>query len=148
LKTELLVKTPFSPDRVSGVTDQSGNRPSEYLANIVDFLQRAKAHGIYAGIVSEFIPDTGTYADFPRSDSAGSTNVYFLTRAGVEANARFLADFVGELIRQRVLLDAIWAHEPWEEAYLLADAAPFTWTSGSFTSANGTPKPTRDEKPV
>jgi hypothetical protein len=74
--------------------------------------------------------------------------VYFLTRAGVEANARFLADFVGELIRQRAPLDAIWAYEPWEEAYLLADAAPFTWTSGSFTSANGKPKPTRNEKPV
>jgi len=63
--------------------------------------------------------------------------VYFLTRPGVEASARFWADFVRELIRQRAPLDAVWAYQPWEEAYLLTDAAPFTWTSGSFTSANG-----------
>jgi hypothetical protein len=72
-----------------GVTDQSGELSPAYVANIVDFLQRAKAHGIYVALVADFIPDTGIYADFPRSDSAGSSNVYYLTRAGVNATARF-----------------------------------------------------------
>ena len=119
--------------------DPAGGLSPAYLANVVDFLSRAKADGIAVVIASSWLPAFGGYnemlgACYPQFDDINLTN---LSACGVSTVAKFYQDFVQGLINAGAAIDAIFAYEIWDEYYYNATAAPLTSTSGTVTAANG-----------
>jgi hypothetical protein len=112
-----------------------------YIANVVDFLRRAKNHGIFVLLTSEWLPPNTTYADdlaSVRYEWFNDINVLMLSPQGVVAQQHFWTDFVKELLRQKAPTDNIFAYELWNEAFVVSDQPPFSLTSGRVTTANGT----------
>jgi Cellulase (glycosyl hydrolase family 5) len=111
-----------------------------YIANVVDFLRRAKNHGIFVLLTSEWLPPNTTYADdlaSARGDWFNDINLLMLSPQGVVAQQHFWTDFVKELVRQKAPTDAIFAYELWNEAFVVSDQPPFSLTSGRVETANG-----------
>jgi hypothetical protein len=119
----------------------TGSLRRAYIANVVDFLRRAKSHGIFVLLTSEWLPPNTTYSDelsTVRYDWFNNINVLMLSPQGVAAQQHLWTDFVKELVRQDAPLDAIFAYELWNEAVVLSDQPPFSLTGGQVTTANGT----------
>jgi hypothetical protein len=111
-----------------------------YIANVVDFLRRAKNHGIFVLLTSEWLPPNTTYADdlaSARGDWFNGINLLMLSPQGVVAQQHFWTDFVKELVRQQAPTDNIFAYELWNEAFVVSDQPPFNLTSGRVATANG-----------
>ncbi|MGE5123605.1 MAG: cellulase family glycosylhydrolase [Acidobacteriaceae bacterium] len=120
-------------DPVSGLSDG-------YVANISDFLQRAKEHGIFAIITADGEPGTPYYVrllDTTWSENFGGNNKNYLTGGGVLVAREFWQDLVEELKAQNAPLDAILAYELRNEMFFDSDAPPLSFSSGSFKTANG-----------
>jgi hypothetical protein len=118
----------------------TGAISSSYVANLVDFLGRARAHGVFVILTAEWLPSGAVYdaiAASIRRDWFDNINLIFLTRQGVEMSARFWRDLIRELVRQNAPLDAILAYSLWNEAHVTFDNPPFTLSSGYVTTANG-----------
>lgn len=113
---------------------------SAYVANVVDFLGKARARGIQVIVVAEGVPSGTSYADEvaggATAEFAGE-NVQYLTAAGVGANAAFWSALVQRLTGQPVLRETILSYELRREAYFRSDQAPLTLASGAVTPANG-----------
>jgi hypothetical protein len=118
--------------------DPTGGPSSAYVANVVDFLQRARAHGLSVMFTTQWLPAFGGYAancpQYPQFDDANLRN---LCPGGVVANVTFWQDFVQALIQKNAPMDAIFAYELTNEHYYNVSAAPLSWTSGMITTANG-----------
>jgi hypothetical protein len=126
---------------VACAADPIGGRlRAAYFSNVVDFIRRAKAHGIYVMLGTQFIVDRTVYQDFinaqPR-DLVDNVNLILLTEGGIRAYATFWADVVRELRRQGAPLDAIFAYEVWDELSLDSRYKPLTLSSGAFRAPNG-----------
>jgi hypothetical protein len=120
------------------IGDPAGGFSSAYLANLVDFLQRARAHGTYVMITTQWLPAFGGYAaNCPQFPQFSDANLRNLCSGGVAANVKFWQDFVQALIQQSAPLDAVFAYEFTNEHYYNSSAAPLSWTSGTITTANG-----------
>ena len=118
----------------------TGRLRTAYIANVVDFLRRAKSHGIFVLLTSEWLPVNTVYtADLAsvRSDMFNNINVNMLSPEGAVAERHLWTDLVKELVRQRAPLDTILAYELWNEACLVANEPPFTLRTGQVTTANG-----------
>jgi hypothetical protein len=107
-----------------------------YMANVVDFLRRARAHGISVVIVGGWLPDAygRLIRPHPRVENV---NLLYLTRDGVDLTARFWRDVVRELLRQRAPLEAILAYDLRNEPYFTDVAPPFSLASGVLRAPNG-----------
>jgi hypothetical protein len=121
------------------IGDTNGGLSTAYIANVVDFLQRAKAHNIAVVFASSWLPAYGGFAEalgpcYPQFDDINLTN---LSSCGIKATRMFFQDFVRALISNKAPLDAIFAYEVWDEYYYLSTAAPLNATSGMITAANG-----------
>jgi hypothetical protein len=120
------------------IGDPSGGLSSGYVGNVVDFLQRARAHGIYVIITSEWLPAFGGYdlscPQFPMFDDV---NLFHLCAGTVTTTVRFWHDFVSSLIAKGAPMQAILAYELVNEYYYNSAAAPLSLTSGAVTAANG-----------
>jgi hypothetical protein len=126
---------------VACAADPIGGRlRAAYFSNVVDFIRRAKAHGIYVMLGTQFIVERTVYQDFinaePR-DLVDNVNLILLTEGGIRAYATFWADVVRELRRQGASLDAIFGYELWDELSLDSRYKPFTLSSGTFRAPNG-----------
>jgi len=120
-------------DPVSGLLDG-------YIANIADFLQKAKSHHIYVIVTADGEPGSPYYnrlLDTTWSENFGGNNKSYLTGGGVLVGRQFWQDLVAELKAQNAPLDAILAYELRNELFFDSDAAPLSFSSGSFTTANG-----------
>lgn len=118
----------------------TGSLRVEYVANVVDFLRRAKNHGIFVLLTSEWLPpDTKYSADLAsvRFDWFNNINVVMLSPEGVAAERHLWTDLVRELLRQHAPIDAIFAYELWNEACLVKNELPFSLAAGRVTTANG-----------
>jgi hypothetical protein len=94
------------------IGNPAGGLSSAYLANLVDFLQHAKNHGIYVILTIDWIPLVGGYEDdFSGCNDFNDYNTLNLCAGGVKANNRFFHDLVQDLIAQQAPLDAIFAYE-------------------------------------
>jgi hypothetical protein len=113
---------------------------SAYIANVVDFLTKARARGIQVILVGEGVPVGTSYADQVSSgasaDFAGE-NLHYLTAGGVAGNAAFWTALVQRLTAQSALRETILAYELRREAHFRADVAPLSLASGTVTAANG-----------
>ena len=111
-----------------------------YIANLVDFLRRAKSHGVFVLLTNEWIPPYTTYANdlaTARRDWFDDVNLLMLSPQGIAAQRHLWMDLVRALIRQDAPMDAILAYELWNEAVVVSDKPPFSLTTGRVTAANG-----------
>jgi hypothetical protein len=118
----------------------TGSLRVAYIANVADFLRRAKNHGIFVLLTSEWLPPNTRYsADLAsvRSDWFDNINVVMLSPEGTAAEKHLWTDVVLELQRQHAPIDAVFAFELWNEACLVADEPPFSLSAGHVTTANG-----------
>ncbi len=123
----------------STIGDPAGGLNSAYIANVVDFLRRAKAHSIGVVTASSWLPAFGGFSQalggcYPQFDDINLTN---LSSCGITATKTFFQDFVQALINAGAPMDAIFAYEIWDEYYYNSIAAPLNATSGTITAANG-----------
>jgi hypothetical protein len=119
---------------------RTGSLRTAYIANLVDFLRRAKNHGVFVLLTNDWLPPNTTYvsdlADV-RREWFDDVNVLFLSPQGIVAQRHLWTDLVKALLRQNAPTDAIFAYELWNEANVLSDKAPFSLTAGRVTAANG-----------
>ncbi|MGE5124398.1 MAG: discoidin domain-containing protein [Acidobacteriaceae bacterium] len=111
-----------------------------YIANVADFLRKADAHHIYVILTTDGEPSTPYYfklLDTTWSENFGGNNKSYLTGGGVLVAKQFWQDLVAALRAQDAPLDAILAYELRNELFFDADAAPLSFSSGSFTTVNG-----------
>lgn len=120
--------------------DPSGGLSSEYVSNLVDFLVKAKANGIYVILEPGDIPATGGYIEILDTtwslDFAGNS-ASFLRAGGVRAHIQRWQDLISELVLQDAPLDAILAYDLYNEAFFESNLPPFTLTTGKVTTAGG-----------
>lgn len=120
--------------------DPAGGLLDGYIANVADFLRKAKSHGIYVILTIDGEPGTSYYfnlLDSTWSEDFGGTNKNILTGGGILVGKEFWQDLIDELLRQNAALDAIFAYELRNELFFESNATPLSYTSGSFKTANG-----------
>jgi len=118
--------------------DPAGGPSAAYIANVADYLQRARTHAIYVIFTTQWLPNFGGYAaNCPQYPAFSDANLRNLCPGGVVANIKFWQDFVLALIKDNAPLDAVFAYELTNEYYYHIAAAPLSWTSGTITTANG-----------
>jgi len=119
---------------------RTGEISPSYVANLVDFLRRAKKHDVLVMLTAEWLGAGAKYdaiAAGIRRDWFDNVNLVFLSPQGVQMSTLFWQGLIGELVRQRAPLDAIFAYSLWNEAAVTAASPPFTLASGRVTTANG-----------
>jgi hypothetical protein len=126
--------------RAACIGDAVRGISAPYVANVVDFLRRAKAAGIFVILTIDWLPPRTRYdqlmATEPRTH-VDSFNVNFLTNGGVRANADFWRDVATELVRQGAPTDYLLGYELRNEAAFDGEAKPFTLESGQLGTPNG-----------
>jgi Cellulase (glycosyl hydrolase family 5) len=113
---------------------------ASYIANVTDFLRRAKAAGIFVIVTIDWVPPRTRYEQLMNAEPrthVDSFNVNFLTNGGVRANADFWRDVAAELVRQGAPTDFLLAYELRNEAHFDGEAKPFTLSSGQLGTPNG-----------
>ena len=114
----------------------SGPVNQAYLANVADFLRRAKNNGIRVVLTTDFAfgrdsSFAGCTANF------GGENIRYLTSCGVSADKGFFADLINGLNANGAPLDAILSYELRNELFFEANQLPLSLTNGIVTTANG-----------
>jgi len=120
--------------------DPAGGLLEGYIANVADFLQKAKSHGIYVILTIDAEPGTSYYfklLDSTWSEDFGGTNKNILTGGGILVGRVFWQDLIDELLRQNAPLDAILAYELRNELFFESNATPLSYSSRSVRTANG-----------
>src|ERR1700737_2878502 len=126
----------WCPENTLG--NAAGGLSSAYLANVVDFLGRAKNHGIFVIIAIGWLPLVGGYAEqYSSCTDFNDFNTLNLCPGGGQASTSFFHDLVQGLIAQKSPLDAIFAYEIRNEYYYNSDLPPLSRTSGMITTADG-----------
>src|SRR6187551_902265 len=85
-----------------------------YLSNLVNFLGRAKTHGIYVLIAAEALPYGSLYetnANDGHGLDFGGENIQYLTANGAEWNGRFWIALIQAMNELGAPLDAVWGYE-------------------------------------
>ena len=119
---------------------RTGEISSAYVANLVDFLRRARRHGVFVMLTAEWLPGGAAYDAIGagiRRDWFDDVNIVFLSPQGVRMSVLFWQGLIRELIRQRAPLDAVFAYSLWNEAIVWAARPPLTLSSERVTTANG-----------
>lgn len=122
------------------IGDPAGGLSHAYIANLADFLQKAKSHDIFVILTSDGPPATQYYIkllDTTWSNDFGGTNKQFLTGGGVLVEKKLVQDLIEALISQNAPLDAILAYELRNELFYESNATPISYTSGLFKTING-----------
>ncbi|MHB8898345.1 MAG: glycoside hydrolase 5 family protein [Thermoguttaceae bacterium] len=120
---------------------------AQYLANVADFLDRARQHRVAVMLCTESFPRVPPYSDTLRRDSLlDEANASYLAAGHVEAKARFLQDLVHGIRAARPeALEAIFAYDLQNE-FCFHGGPPFTLATGTVTAANGTTYSLPDER--
>jgi hypothetical protein len=119
------------------LANPTGGLSSAYLANLADFLQRAKTHGLSVIVVADWVPPFGYPDNFVDCAQFTNFNRLNLCAGGVKAVTIFFHDIVQGLINLSAPLDAIFAYELRSEYYYESQSPPLTLTTGMVTTADG-----------
>jgi hypothetical protein len=128
---------PRAPGTIAG-SDQEG-LSAAYLANVADFLDRARRHRIAVMLCTESFPRVAPYRDSLRRPDAtlDEPNASYLAAGHVDAKARFLADLIRGLhAASPTCLGAIFSYDLQNE-FCFHGGPPFTLESGTLAAANG-----------
>ena len=120
--------------------DPAGGLLDGYIANVADFLQKAKSHGIYVILTIDGEPGTSYYfklLDTTWSEDFSGTNKNILTGGGILLGKEFWQDLIEKLLSQNAPLDAIFAYELRNELFFENNVPPLSFTSGTVSTANG-----------
>lgn len=130
-----------------GIGNPSGaGLSSAYMANMADFLKRARNHHIFVSPVTDDVPKLGGYQQMidPQCATAWPAcwDLEYTTSGGVAADVKFWQDFIRALVQQHAPMDAIFSYQIREEYHYKldlgpGDQAPILPASGSFKAANG-----------
>ena len=122
------------------ITGLSGGVRGDYMDNMVDFIRRAKAHGIYTWIASNTLPDVGRYistAHASDNEEFASANSEFLTPAGLAAYSDYFTDMIRALIERDAPFDYVFSYSLRQEHSFDSAAPPLSLGSGEVTTVNG-----------
>jgi hypothetical protein len=111
-----------------------------YVANVVDFLAKARARGVQVIVVADGVPAGTSYAAQVSTDCCtqfAGANLDYLTTGGVAGNAAFWSALVQRLTAQQQLRETILSFELRRQAFFRSDQAPLSSASGTVTTANG-----------
>jgi Cellulase (glycosyl hydrolase family 5) len=118
--------------------DPSQGLRGSYLANVGDFLRRAKANDLFVILTIDWLPSHTSYDQrLAPSDWVDGSNVNYLTDSGLRANADFFGDLVHNLVLQRAPTDDVLGYELRNELSLDSLSKPFTLSSGLAPMPNG-----------
>jgi hypothetical protein len=111
-----------------------------YLANVADFLRRAKRHRIFVIVTMGFLP-AGTVYDAllnrDTSDLVQNVNINYLTAGGIQAWQLFWQDVIKGLRARKAPLDDVLAYDIRNEMAYVRDAPPFSLASGVLRAPDG-----------
>ena len=125
---------------VNSMGNPSGGLSAAYLANLANFLARAKSHGIAVMLSTDGLPKFGGYEDVLYQSCCtmfDADNMNTLTRQGLTAHAKMWRDIITGLKAQGAPLDAIFAYELFNELSYLITYPPLSLTTGSVATGNG-----------
>lgn len=109
-----------------------------YIANMVDFADRAKSHNIYVVFTGED-PPYGYYFNLVYREYNptyfGYLNTDYMTKDGVNGEQVLWHDLITSAIQQGMPLDAVMAWEPREELYFPDNYPPLSLSSGLVTTS-------------
>lgn len=123
-----------------GVSDRN-ELHAPYMENVADFLRRADANCIRVILSLDGFPSNARYYEIagPVAANIDGNNLHYLDPGHVRAKEHYLRTFVGDL-RDRIGLDrlsVVLAYETDNEAFLVADKAPFNRKSGTVKTQDG-----------
>ena len=122
------------------ITTANGRLNPAYFANVADFLERAKAHGLYVMVASNTLPDDGYWINATaalQNKQFESANNEFLNPKAVPIYVDYWESVIRAIIEADAPLDAIWGYELRQEHHFHWNYAPLNLDSGSVTTANG-----------
>jgi hypothetical protein len=131
-----VIRVFLSPDTMGTA---QGDLSSDYLANVVDLLDKAAANDIFVVFTLDWLPG-GKYGDILNADCCTEfalMNANFLPTAGLLANEAFFRDFTAELIRRGASTTHVLSYQLRNEMFYDSDQPPLSFTSGTVTTANG-----------
>jgi hypothetical protein len=111
-----------------------------YMENVLDFLRRATRHRIrvFPTFGDGGLPLNAYYRERGIRGKGNNKNVLVLTRDGIEARVEHITSFLSYIKRKEpALLPTLLGLQCQNEAYLRANAWPFTEKTGTFKAANG-----------
>lgn len=124
---------------VGGNYDTTQGNYEPYMDNVLDFLRRATRHNIrvFPTFGDGGLPMNAYYYDRFEGRKLNK-NALFLTKEGIEARIEFIASFLSYVKKNDPnLLPTLLGLQCQNEAYMRADAWPFSETKGPFKAANG-----------
>lgn len=133
--------TCVGPTGIAGTKD-STSLNSAYITNFVNFLSRAKQHGIYVIPVLPYVPQNAYYVGIGNMGTLPDVeghNSYFMSPGLINAKATYARDLVQAIAgaANGELLSGIFAWEIENEVYLLRTEKPFSLSTGVVQTAAG-----------
>lgn len=118
--------------------DPAGGVSQTYLANVIDFLTKARANEIHVLMVMDLTPAQGGYDEMWGycCETFDGENLRYLTPGGHSAERRFNRDFIRAMIAQGAPVEWIFAYDLTNEVHFSVDQPPFSLTTGKVTTAN------------
>jgi hypothetical protein len=120
------------------IGDETQGLSLPYMANVTDFLGRAKKHGIRVILASDWVPVYGGYIqDYDDCSQFSYYNTLNLCAGGVRAASHYFHDLVEALLALNAPMEAILSYELRDYYFYDSDRAPLNWTTGTVATANG-----------
>jgi hypothetical protein len=113
------------------------------VANLIDFLRRARTHHVYVMPVLLFVPQNTGFQTMLFSNVPADIedfNIYFLAPSGISAKQAYAQQLVTQIANAEpggTLLSTVLAWELDNESFAVANKKPFSLTSGMVTGADG-----------
>jgi hypothetical protein len=135
------------PGAGSVATKEAKELSPAYMANVCDFLARARRHRLYVIFAMCYLPDTPPYRpNQPAPSGVEGENLALLHPGYIAAKARYMADFAAAIAKQdRGLLSSVFACELDNETHLMATKPPFSPRRGSVVFQGKTYSRTSDD---
>jgi hypothetical protein len=117
-----------------------------YVANVANFLARAKSHGVYVILTMNYVPQSPYYFGVIGNSPEPSSQIYgehryLLTQGGHQAKSTYIANFITALKNASIpvgeLLPTVLAYELQNEVAVFDNVAPFSLSSGLVKFGNG-----------
>ena len=105
---------------------------TKYMRNLLDFLERARSHGVYVIPCFCYLPDAARYRTGPPPDGIRGGNQQYLHPEHAEMRARYMADVCAAIKKHDpALLSTVFAYELENESHFMATEPPFSSTAGT-----------------
>ena len=111
-----------------------------YIANVVDFMGRAKSHNIYVILTIDDLAKSDYYQNIANAVDPNifqQPNSLYLTQAGINANQTYWSDFMTALQAANAPFDAVFTYELRNELAFYTNTPPLSLNAGLVQTADG-----------